>query len=80
MKLLDYAFVLAVMLLGVSLIGHTASERANNIGMVYAICMDSHQHVSGVNEQRCGDIQDTTHTEFQCSARTSISRCWVELK
>jgi hypothetical protein len=52
----------------------------NNRGYVQAICDQSHNARDGNLEQRCGEAQDKTHTEYLCAERSPTSRCWVEVK
>lgn len=52
----------------------------NNMAFVKAICDYSHTQVNGALEQRCGDAQDKTNTEYLCATRSFDNNCWVEQK
>ena len=42
-----------------------------------AICMESHEVISGALEDKCGRLQDETLTNFNCS---EYGRCWLEVR
>lgn len=49
--------------------------------LVYKVCNEA--RISPVIDERgCGDLQDSTHTEFLCASRDRLAstHCWVEDK
>jgi hypothetical protein len=47
---------------------------------VYKVCNESRQVINHDLEQKCGKLQDATHTEFLCDGLEASSHCWVEQK
>lgn len=54
------------------------SADASDLRQTLAICQSAHRETDGASEQRCGDMQDKTHTEFICSQTGAY--CWLEVK
>jgi len=55
--------------------------RMGVLSTVYAICNESRISAT-INETQCGDIQDSTQTEYLCKENNSLSTtyCWTEDK
>ena len=46
--------------------------------VTYTTCMKAHKEINKESEQKCGDMQDNTSTEFMCN-KDGIN-CWLEVK
>jgi hypothetical protein len=71
--------VLVVCFIGIGTMLQVRTDN-NNRAYVQAICDWSHTHQDGGLEERCGQAQDKTHTEYLCATRSSNLNCWVEVK
>lgn len=60
----------------------TSQNNATAKSLVYAICQQSRQEISGASEQACGDAQDQLDVEYLCKENNSLAsnRCWTEAK
>lgn len=65
--------------LSVAVMYQTRTDNNNRV-FVQALCDWSHTHNDGSLEQRCGEAQDKTHSEYLCVTRSSDMNCWTEVK
>ena len=79
---MKYAFAIITLVLGVVIINQyrdaTQQLGTSKHEYVQTVCDIAHDEYSGESEQKCGDAQDQTNTEYLCNH--SGTTCWVEDK
>lgn len=73
---------LCLAILGGSNITQTNDIRKTQEALVYSICNQARQEISGASEQDCGEVQERLNIKFSCENRNSLptNKCWAEAK
>lgn len=76
-SLVGYILILAVSVVWAYNLG-SVNFNKDSIRDVKAYCDMAHNEVSGESEEKCGQLQDETNTEYLCSY--NYTECWLEVK
>lgn len=72
--------LVAGVIAGNELVTSQYDQSQAKLSYVQTVCDYSRTVVSTSEEQKCGDAQETTHTEYLCDSLTANAHCWVEQK
>lgn len=72
-----YLLVLMVAVVWAYNIG-TVNYQPDSIREVKEYCDMAHNEISGESEEKCGQMQDETNTEYMCGY--NYTECWLEVK